>query len=60
MLECEGGVLYTGIARDVEARFEAHLKGARGARYAGLGAFIASLSPPRKRKRSEPDYEFGL
>jgi putative endonuclease len=27
VLECRGGVLYTGIARDVEARFAAHLKG---------------------------------
>jgi len=27
VLECRGGVLYTGIARDVEARFAAHRKG---------------------------------
>jgi putative endonuclease len=32
VLECRGGVLYTGIARDVEARFEAHSRGA-GARF---------------------------
>jgi putative endonuclease len=35
VLECRGGVLYTGIAKDVEARFGAHLKGA-GARFTRL------------------------
>lgn len=35
VLECRGGVLYTGIARDVDARFEAHIKGA-GARFTRL------------------------
>ena len=32
VLECRGDVLYTGIAKDVDARFEAHLKGT-GAKY---------------------------
>jgi len=27
VLECHGGVLYTGIAKDVDARFAAHLDG---------------------------------
>jgi putative endonuclease len=27
VLECRGGVLYTGIAKDVNARFKAHVKG---------------------------------
>src|SRR5918994_4885846 len=27
VLECQGGALYTGIAKDVDARFEAHVKG---------------------------------
>lgn len=27
VLECQGGVLYTGIAKDVDTRFAAHLKG---------------------------------
>ncbi len=35
VLECEGGVLYTGIARDVEARFRAHAAGT-GARFTRL------------------------
>lgn len=32
LLECRGGSIYTGIAIDVEARFQAHRDG-RGARY---------------------------
>lgn len=32
ILECAGGRLYTGIARDVEARFRAHRAG-RGAKF---------------------------
>jgi len=32
VLECQGGVLYTGIAKDVDARFEAHVRGT-GAKY---------------------------
>jgi putative endonuclease len=38
VVECRGGVLYTGIAKDVEARFEAHLK--------GTGAIFTRLNPP--------------
>ena len=32
LLECRDGSIYTGIARDVEKRFEAHCTG-KGARY---------------------------
>ena len=35
VLECEGGVLYTGVTTDVVARFEAHARG-RGARFMRL------------------------
>ncbi len=38
VLECEGGVLYTGIARDVEARFADHVS--------GKGAAFTRMSPP--------------
>lgn len=38
VLECQGGVLYTGIARDVDARFAAHL--------AGVGAIFTRLNRP--------------
>jgi len=38
VLECQGGVLYIGIAKDVDARFEAHVKGA--------GAMFTRLNRP--------------
>ena len=38
VLECRGGILYTGIAKDVEARFDLHAKGA--------GAKFTRLNPP--------------
>ena len=38
VLECRGGVLYTGIAKDVEARFAAHRRGA--------GASFTRINPP--------------
>src|SRR5918994_2803327 len=38
VLECTGGVLYTGIAKDVDARFEAHVK--------GTGAIFTRLNRP--------------
>lgn len=33
LLQCRDGSLYTGIARDVEARLREHDDGARGAKY---------------------------
>jgi putative endonuclease len=33
LVQCGDGSLYTGIARDVDARFEEHRGGGRGARY---------------------------
>lgn len=38
VLECQGGVLYTGIAKDVDARFQAHL--------GGTGAIFTRLNRP--------------
>ena len=43
VLECQGGVLYTGIAKDVDTRFEAHLKGA-GAIFTRLNRPVRILS----------------
>jgi putative endonuclease len=43
VLECQGGVLYTGIAKDVEARFEAHLQGS-GAMFTRLNRPVRILS----------------
>ena len=38
VLECHTGVLYTGIAKDVDARFEAHIN--------GTGAMFTKLNRP--------------
>ncbi|HWI98359.1 MAG TPA: GIY-YIG nuclease family protein [Burkholderiales bacterium] len=38
VLECQGGILYTGIAKDVDARFAAH--------HAGTGAIFTRLNRP--------------
>jgi putative endonuclease len=38
VVECRGGVLYTGIAKDVDARFAAHVN--------GTGAKFTRLNPP--------------
>jgi putative endonuclease len=40
VLECEGGVLYTGIAKDVEARYALHA--------GGRGAAFTRSNPPRR------------
>lgn len=40
MIECRGGGIYTGIAKDVQARYEQHAKG-KGAKY-------TKMNPPEK------------
>ncbi len=40
MIECRGGGIYTGIAKDVQARYEQHVKG-KGAKY-------TKMNPPIK------------
>ena len=52
VLECRGGVLYTGIAKNVEARFEAHLKGA-GAMFTRLNRPVRILGKAPIATRSE-------
>jgi putative endonuclease len=42
VLECRGGVLYTGIAKDVEARFVSHLAG-DGAKFTRLNRPVRIL-----------------
>lgn len=46
VLECRGGVLYTGVARDVDARFAAHVK--------GTGARFTRSNPPLRILGSVP------
>ena len=42
VLECESGLLYTGIAKDVAARFEAHVSG-KGAMFTRLNRPVRIL-----------------
>jgi putative endonuclease len=46
VLECHSGVLYTGIAKDVDARFAAHVDG-KGARFTRLNRPVAILGKAR-------------
>ena len=50
MIECRGGGIYTGIAKDVQARYEQHAKG-KGAKY-------TKMKPPVRLlyKREFPDH----
>jgi putative endonuclease len=51
VLECQGGVLYTGIAKDVDARFDAHVKGT-GAMFTRLNRPVRILSKAALATRS--------
>lgn len=50
LLECRGGGIYTGIAKDVEARFQQHA--------AGKGAKYTQINPPLRVLASQlyPDH----
>ena len=52
VLECESGVLYTGIAKDVEARFAVHVKG-KGAMFTRLNRPVRILAKQAMATRSE-------
>lgn len=52
VLECRGGVLYTGIAKDVESRFAAHAKGA-GAKFTRLNRPLRILGRVAVATRGE-------
>ena len=58
VLECRGGVLYTGIAKDVESRFAAHLKGS-GAKFTRLNKpvrILASVAIPTRGQALRAEY----
>jgi len=42
MIECQGGGIYTGIAKDVEARYAQHVKG-KGAKYTKMNPPVRLL-----------------
>ena len=46
VLECSGGVLYTGIARDVESRFAVHARG-KGAKFTKANRPVRILAKAR-------------
>lgn len=52
VLECQRGVLYTGIAKDVEARFEAHVNGT-GAKFTRLNRPVRILGKAAVPTRSD-------
>jgi putative endonuclease len=60
VLECRGGVLYTGIAKDVDARFAAHLSGT-GAKFTRLNRplrILAKATMPTKGAALRAEYAF--
>jgi putative endonuclease len=60
VLECHSGVLYTGIAKNVKARFEAHRNG-KGAKFTRLNRPVAILGrTPLKTKGQALRAEYAL
>jgi putative endonuclease len=60
VLECRGGILYTGIARDVDARFRAHVKGT-GAIFTRLNRpvrILGKAAMPTKGEALRAEYAF--
>ena len=59
LIECEDGSIYTGIAKDVAARFAAHASG-RGARYMRAHPprrLLAVISHPDRSSASKAEYQ---
>lgn len=52
VLECEGGVLYTGIAKNVDTRFDAHMKGA-GAIFTRMNRPVRILARAKLASRGD-------
>lgn len=59
MIECRGGGIYTGIAIDVDARYQKHLSG-KGAIYTRLNPPVRLLVRkefPSRRLAAQAEYE---
>jgi predicted GIY-YIG superfamily endonuclease len=52
VLECRSGVLYTGVAKDVEARFAAHV-GGKGAKFTRANRPVAIVGKARLRSKGK-------
>lgn len=60
MIECEDGSIYTGIAIDVESRFQAHASG-KGAKYTRAHKpreLLLAVRYPDRSIASKAEYEF--
>ena len=58
LIECEDGSIYTGIAVDVSARYQAHLKGT-GAKYTRAHPprrLLATFAHPDRSSASRAEY----
>jgi putative endonuclease len=52
VLECHSGALYTGIAKDVDARFAAHV-GGKGAKFTRANRPVGILAKARLRTKGK-------
>ena len=58
MIECKGGGIYTGIAVDVEARYQMHVSG-KGAKYTKMNPpvrLLATQQFPDRRSAAQAEY----
>lgn len=60
MIECDDGSIYTGIAIDVESRFQAHAcgKGAKYTRSHKPRELLLAVRYPNRSIASKAEYEF--
>jgi putative endonuclease len=59
MIECRGGQIYTGIARDVQARYEQHARGT-GAKYTRMNPparLLCRIEYPDRREAARAECE---
>ena len=62
MIECKGGGIYTGIAKDVEARYDKHVKGV-GAKYTKMNPpirLLCQIEYQNHREAAQAEYEMKL
>ena len=60
LIECRGGGIYTGIALDVEKRYQQHVTG-KGAKYTQMNPperLLASRAYPDHRSAAQAEYAF--
>jgi putative endonuclease len=58
MIECKGGGIYTGIAKDVQARYAIHAKG-KGAKYTKINPpvrLLCQVEHPNHKVAAQEEY----